>query len=732
MADIQIKINTLGGEETVKTVNDLREGIKKLEQESSNLNLGSDAFEQAKSQIDELKKKLQDLSKSQQQLDNEMNQQAEDAASKRAERMEKVGNNLQKFAAGLTDAFAGAFIAMGASGKDAEEFNKTLQEGIGIAVGVKGGIEALVAGVELAGPAFEAFNAIMAANPIGAIIVLIAALAAGIYLLSKAMNSEKSESEKLTEALEEQKVAAESLSKARKSEISVMESKLSLMVAQGKSDAEVLKATKDLYAAKKAALEQDVIQLEMAAKITKAKLVEALATDTLWESTQRAAAAAYRATGNSLAAELIEKGIAEGKKDRQKELTDLLLKDLTAVKEAKDNIAKLDIDRDVAVANIQTKINEKSKKAAEERQKKYDEEHRYKQKVTEDDTQQAEEFSNFLAAEEEKRLAKQKEANDAALELQRQKNSDEFTAQVEYWNLLDAEAEKQLKKDNLIKGVKVLEESLVAGFNRMGGASGQLGASIVSNLGGAFDVLSNKSASTTDKIQAGLSALGGILDAANAYQKAQADEKVKVNEEELSNTLENLNAQREAELSNQNLTAEQKTAIENKYAQQEYQLKLDEYNKNTAIKKKAFEQDKKLKIASTIITTLQSVMGAVSSMLTIPSPAAPALAVLAGAAVAAMGAYQVSQIEKQKFDAGSPPQAPKISLPSASSISDGGGGSGTRPQSGPDLYQAGTGDINGGANNYKMSAQPIKAYVVSQEVEYSGNMNSVIERRSVF
>ena len=101
--------------------------------------------------------------------------------------MEKIGNNLAKFAAGVTDAFAGAFIAFGAGEEDAKKFNETLQKGVGVAVGVKGAIEAVVAGVQLAGPAFEAFNAVIKANPIAAVVVAVAALTAGIYLLVKAI-----------------------------------------------------------------------------------------------------------------------------------------------------------------------------------------------------------------------------------------------------------------------------------------------------------------------------------------------------------------------------------------------------------------------------------------------------------------------------------------------------------------------------------------------------------------
>jgi len=58
MADIVIKVKTDGGEESLKNINDLKKAISSLEEQASNLDLGSDAFEKSKSQVDELKKKF--------------------------------------------------------------------------------------------------------------------------------------------------------------------------------------------------------------------------------------------------------------------------------------------------------------------------------------------------------------------------------------------------------------------------------------------------------------------------------------------------------------------------------------------------------------------------------------------------------------------------------------------------------------------------------------------------
>lgn len=235
----------------------------------------------------------------------------------------------------------------------------------------------------------------------------------------------------------------------------------------------------------------------------------------------------------------------------------------------------------------------------------------------------------------------------------------------------------------------------------------------------------------TQAIGSALTSVVGVFTAISELQKQEQEQDAKERQEKLDIQLGALTEARDAELEKEGLTAEQKKAINYKYAMQEYELKLLEYNRNTEVKKKAFEQDKKLKIATTVISTITGAMSAFSSLAGI-AIVGPALGALAAAAVVAMGAIQVAQISKQKFDAGSPPAAPKLTLPSSSSGV--GGGSGSNAQAGPELYRAGQGDINTGAGgpNGQRQGQPQKVYVVSQEVTSSQNMNAVLERRSSF
>lgn len=725
MADIIINVKTEGGEKSLKTINDLKNSIKSLEEQSADLTLGSEAFENSKKQIDDLKKKLGELSKSQQQLDDELNQQAEQNAQKRAERMEKVGNNLQKFAAGLTDAFAGAFIALGANEKDAEEFNKTLQQGVGIAIGVKGGIEALVAAVELAGPAFEAFNAIMAANPIGATIVVIAALAAGIYLLIKALNTEETESKKLTKQLEVQKLAAERLKTVNTNETAILEAKIGLMKAQGKSNAEILKAETELYEIKKKGLQQDLVQLELSANITKAKLQESLAEQSLTESYYRKAAAVAKNLGQDKEARLLEMMANKVRLDDSKEITDQLSKNLTAVSELKNKLAVLDIQQQTKVAEFNAKSVEGAKKKSEDLKKLRD--------------QQLKDEADALQKQLDE-LNKYNAEQKALLEAQRESeldSDDKFYADKHAKAIKEAQNALIGDEDNLSKKRKLLDEQRQEEI-RIALQTGQDISAINKKYAIADEQLveeafKKKVAKVNQYTQAVGSALNSVIGAFQAYQDLQRqneEQDTKERQEALDIQLEALNATRDAELEKEGLTAEQKKAINYKFAMQEYELKLAEYNKNTEIKKKAFEQDKKLQIATTVINTITAAMGAFASLSSIPY-VGYVLGGLAAAAIAATGAIQVAAISKQKFDAGSPPPAPTLTPPSASS---GGGDNAPGPQAGPDLYRIG-GDTNtGGGQGQRKGGgnEPIKAYVVSQEVTTSQNMNNVIERRSSF
>lgn len=794
MADIVIKVKTDGGEESLKNINDLKKAISSLEEQASNLDLGSDAFEKSKSQVDELKKKLNELSKSQQQLDDEMNAHAEEASAKRAERMEKVGNNLQKFAAGLTDAFAGAFIAFGAGDEDAKAFNETLQKGLGIAIGVKGGIEALVAGVELAGPAFEAFNAVMAANPVGAIVVAIAALVAGIYFLTKALNDENEELEKQNNIIiENAKSQREALTDRYDTEIAKAQAagKNTIQLEEEKRIA-ILKTLKTqidaIMSTARANGEYTTEQIEQIKEL--GKEAAKIQNDATISKIKNDKAAADKKAEEEAARLAKEKAQSDANKKANDEIKEANKKLLDQI--AQDNISSMKDEEARAIAT------------AEFNKKKRDEEIKNSkasaavkaEALKSSQTQLNKDLENinkdFKAKKTQEEIIERDKyiqgAKDLALALEIEaKHSTESrlnTLKVGYESDLlaagDNEEKKllitakyiedknkiikegndeaaRLVKEGLDKNIKIAQDALVGDEDnkekRLNLLRAQKAAELELVKGNAekikeinekytkkeeelneelFRKKVEKVNKYTQAIGAALNSVMGVFQAISDLQKQEAEQDSKERQEKLDANLGALSEAKDLELSKEGLTQDEKTKIQEKYAQKEYELKLQAYNQDTAVKKKVFEQDKKMKIAQTVISTITGAVAAFTGAMQLGPIAGPIVGALLAAAVVATGAIQIAAINKQKFDAGSPPEAPKLTPPS--DVSSGAGGNGGGAQAGPNLYAAGQGDVNTGQGgpNGQRQGQPQKVYVVSQEVTSSQNMNAVIERRSSF
>ena len=242
------------------------------------------------------------------------------------------------------------------------------------------------------------------------------------------------------------------------------------------------------------------------------------------------------------------------------------------------------------------------------------------------------------------------------------------------------------------------------------------------------DHLKKKVNKLNQYVQAAASTVNSIINVFSEYQKLQRQNEEQDSRErqiKLDADLSALNDAKEKELAKVGLTEEQKAAINAKFAEQEYQLKLDEYNRSTDIKKRAFEQDKKLRIAQTIITTITGSVAALTSALaSLQYPAGLILGLITATAVTAIGAAQVAAIQKQKFDAGTPPQPPKANIPSTNV-------GGLNQTNQPELKKIGRTDPNiDGVVNANSNVQ--KVYVTSSDVDNAINKDNVIKRRSSF
>jgi hypothetical protein len=128
--------------------------------------------------------------------------------------------------------------------------------------------------------------------------------------------------------------------------------------------------------------------------------------------------------------------------------------------------------------------------------------------------------------------------------------------------------------------------------------------------------------------------------------------------------LANLDAKMQAELNAEGLTAEQKTAIEEKFAKQKYAVQVQAYEAEEKIKKQQFMRDKAIKLGQVAIDTASAIVKAIAQFGPPPSPAG--IAGIASAGV--IGVTQALAIANQQYKAGSAPSAPNFS-------SGGGGGS---------------------------------------------------------
>jgi hypothetical protein len=163
-----------GVTQSITNFEELQKAIAATESELKGMDIGSDAFNKQKKQVDELKEKYGELSKS-----------AAQSSKESTEKFMAAGDNFEKFAKGVVDAVAGIAIAMGASGEESDAMVKKFVQIQGVATGLKGGIEAFIVVITSAQKAFAALNIVMSANVIGLIVLGIAALATGIYFLIK-------------------------------------------------------------------------------------------------------------------------------------------------------------------------------------------------------------------------------------------------------------------------------------------------------------------------------------------------------------------------------------------------------------------------------------------------------------------------------------------------------------------------------------------------------------------
>lgn len=185
---------------------------------------------------------------------------------------------------------------------------------------------------------FKGLGAAMSALPLFLLVEGVKLLIDNFDDLVAFFGKTKSKSDQLTDALNEQKKANEILSSSITNQIKLLE-------AQGGNETKILALKKELIAIKLKEAESDIL-------IQKQKIQEIITNDSLTESLQKQAAALYRVQGNNTAADLIDKKIAQDKKQRIKEVSDKIREDVAAIQnlrtEDKINEIKDQKDREAA------------------------------------------------------------------------------------------------------------------------------------------------------------------------------------------------------------------------------------------------------------------------------------------------------------------------------------------------------------------------------------------------
>ena len=197
----------------------------------------------------------------------------------------------------------------------------------------------------------------------------------------------------------------------------------------------------------------------------------------------------------------------------------------------------------------------------------------------------------------------------------------------------------------------------------------------------------------------------------------------KINEER-DQDLASLDEKQQAELSAVGLTADQKTAIEEKFAKQKYDVQLKAFNQEDKINRAKFNRDKAIKLAQVAMDTASAITKGIAEFGPPPSP----MGIAAIASAGIIGVTQALAIANQKYQGGTAPTMP--------SVSGGGGGggasmAGTSASSFTASTSSGT-STSGLLQDAQTASQPVQVFVLENDISSTQNKVAVQEQKSSF
>jgi len=219
--------------------------------------------------------------------------------------------------------------------------------------------------------------------------------------------------------------------------------------------------------------------------------------------------------------------------------------------------------------------------------------------------------------------------------------------------------------------------------------------------------------------QAGLDKIKLVNDLLNEIGAARIN---KINEER-DQELTSLDEKQKAELDAEGLTADQKTAIEEKFAKQKYAVQLKAFSEEDKINRAKFNRDKAIKLAQVGMDTATAIVKGIAEFGPPPSP----MGIAAIASAGIIGVTQALAIANQKYQGGTAPTMP--------SVSGGGGGESMAGSSGSS-FTASTSttstSTNGLLQDAQTASQPVQVFVLENDISTTQNKVAVQEQKSSF
>ena len=204
----------------------------------------------------------------------------------------------------------------------------------------------------------------------------------------------------------------------------------------------------------------------------------------------------------------------------------------------------------------------------------------------------------------------------------------------------------------------------------------------------------------------------------NSVINQAADQKIQETNNRRDAELASLDAQQQQELNQAGLTAEQKTAIEQKFAIAKYNVQKKAFDIEDKLNRQKFNREKALNMTSIVISTAAAVMKSIAENGGVPA------GVPFGIASGVLGAAQLAVVAASKYQGGTAPTMPSFS-----------GGAGSTGASGEQFApttstqaQTETAGLLGGSNTPTTG----QVFVLESDISQVQNNVMVAEQKSKF